>query len=120
VRRDTEQQIEQRFPETWDVYRSRAVDFRWPGGETGAEAQSRIVSFLEETRPRAGGNLVVTHGGIVWLLLCHLLNIPVYQGANFRVEPTGYVEIVASDSEKGWTIVRSNAVTMGLKPFRTT
>jgi len=44
----SEQEFQQAFPEEWKAYIARTADFRFPGGETGKEAQYRIDSFLTE------------------------------------------------------------------------
>jgi len=46
----TAEQIQQVYPSVWKAFLSRSADFRFPEGETGAEAQQRIVEFLEEKR----------------------------------------------------------------------
>ena len=49
----TDEQIQQTYPEVWQAFLSRSADFRFPEGETGAEAQRRVVEFLEEKRDDA-------------------------------------------------------------------
>ena len=45
-----EEELPQRFPKEWQAYCKRRSDFRFPEGETGEEAQNRIVDFLNEKK----------------------------------------------------------------------
>src|SRR5574339_932534 len=63
----SEQEVQERYPDFWKVYRERSADFRFPGGETGEEACRRIYGFLEEKRQtHPNENIVfVTHEGLI-------------------------------------------------------
>jgi broad specificity phosphatase PhoE len=104
----TDEQFQIKFPDIWKAYQDRNVDFRWPGGETGAEAQSRIVSFLAEQSNHPGNKLIVAHDGIIRLLLCHLLNIPVYRRFDFQIGTAGIMEIEWDKDQQAWRIIRFN------------
>jgi probable phosphoglycerate mutase len=104
----TDVQVQKKYPDLWKAYQHRNVDFRWPGGETGAEAQSRIVGFLDEQANHPGDKLVVAHDGIIRLLLCHLLNIPVYRRFEFQVGTAGIMEIEWEKARQVWRIIRFN------------
>ncbi|MDJ0924163.1 MAG: histidine phosphatase family protein [Acidimicrobiia bacterium] len=56
--------------------------FAAPGGETVPEFRARIESFFDELP--AGRHLIVTHGGVIRLLLRRM-------GHDFRVRPGGLV-----------------------------
>lgn len=101
-------EIKVRYPEIWQALDRRTDDFRWPGGETGGEAQQRIASFLTEIAREPGDKLVVAHDGIVRLLLCHLLKIGVVRRFDFRVDTCGILEIERAGSEGRWQIIRFN------------
>lgn len=102
----TESEIQAKYAETWRAYQERNKDFRWPGGETGVEAQARIVSFLDEHGSEPGDKLIVSHEGIIKLLLCHLLKLPVYRRFEFRLGTIGWLETEWKEREQGWTVVR--------------
>ncbi len=104
----SDEEVQARFPETWAAYKQRSRDFRFPGGETGAEAQSRIAAFVEEQREHPGEKLVVAHDGILRVLLCYLLGIPVYRRFDFRIGFTGWSEITRGPHDAQWTLVRFN------------
>lgn len=101
-------ELKVRYPETWHALNRTVEDFRWPGGETGAEAQARGASFLAEIARIPGDKLVVAHDGIIRLLLCHLLGIDVVRRFDLRVDTCGILEIERSESEDRWRVVRFN------------
>jgi broad specificity phosphatase PhoE len=104
----TDEQFQNKFPDIWKAHQERNIDFRWPGGETGAEAQDRIVSFLAEQTNHPGDKLIVAHDGIIRLLLCYLLNIPVYRRFEFQIGTAGIMEIEWDKDHQVWRIIRFN------------
>ena len=104
----TDEQFQNEFPDIWKAYQERKIDFRWPGGETGAEAQARIVEFLTEQTKNPGDKLIVAHDGIIRLLLCHLLNIPVQRRFEFQIATAGIMEIEWEKARQAWRIIRFN------------
>jgi broad specificity phosphatase PhoE len=104
------EEIQQAYPDLWRAYRQRKQDFRFPEGETGEEARRRIAEFLLEKQKKHDGQsiIVVCHEGLIRLMACHILGLPVYDRWNFRVDFCGILEInYQSDYEK-WQLVRFN------------
>jgi broad specificity phosphatase PhoE len=108
----TDEQIQQTYPDVWQAYLSRSVDFRFPEGETGAEAQRRIVDFLEEKRLQhdSANVLLVCHEGLSRLLMCTILGLPVYQRWNFHYDFCGITEISYQPAYSTWKLIRFNQV----------
>lgn len=104
----SDQAIQQRYPDTWADYQARSSDFRFPEGETGAEALQRIVSVLEEKRTCDEDIILVTHEGLIRLLLCYVLGIPVYWRWNFHVDTCGIMEIEYQPTFDTWKLIRFN------------
>ncbi|MBE3039280.1 MAG: histidine phosphatase family protein [Chloroflexi bacterium] len=106
----SDQELHQEYPDVWTAYRERKCDFRFPGGETGAEAQQRIINFLAETLPQRGAEniILVSHDGLIRLLMCHILNIPVFSRWNFRVDTCGIMEVTYQRDFKAWKLIRFN------------
>lgn len=106
----SEQEVQEKYPKFWKVYRARTADFRFPGGEIGEEAQRRIAGFLEEKRQvHAGENIVVvTHEGLIRQAMCYLMGIPVYKRGNFHVDLCGITEITYQLEYKSWKLIRFN------------
>jgi len=108
----TEEELRQAFPLAWNAYLARKADFRFPDGETGAEAQARIASFLEEKRREHGDEDIVlaTHEGLIRLLMCYIVHLPVYLRGNFRVDTCGITEIIYQPEYESWKLIRFNQV----------
>lgn len=104
----TTEQFKAKFPDIWEIYDNKNSDFRWPGGETGEEAQARVTNFISEKKNRPGDVLVVTHEGLIRLLLCHILQIPVYRRFEFVMGTTGIFEIVHDREQNTWRMIRFN------------
>jgi len=103
-----DEEVRARYPEAWGAYVRRSADFRFPGGETGAEAEERIASFLEDMRRETGNIVAVAHDGIIRVLMCHVLGIPVYRRFEFRCGTTHVCELELDEASGGWTVVRFN------------
>jgi broad specificity phosphatase PhoE len=108
----TDEQIQQTYPDVWRAFLSRSADFRFPEGETGAEAQRRIVAFLEEKRRQhlAENIILVSHEGLIRLLMCTILDLPVYRRWNFHYDFCGIMEITHQPDYEAWKLIRFNQV----------
>lgn len=106
----TEQQIQQKFPETWEAYQKRTSDFRFPEGETGKDVKCRIMDFLEQKRRERTGEsiILVSHDGLIRSLVCGILNIPIYQRWNLQTDFGGITEIAYQPEFKTWKLIRFN------------
>jgi broad specificity phosphatase PhoE len=64
-------EIEHEDPEGVAAWRRAGAAFRFPGGESLAEQQVRVLAALADVRAAAGGPaLVVCHGGSIRVALC--------------------------------------------------
>jgi broad specificity phosphatase PhoE len=106
----SEREFEAAYPGVWKAYAARTADFRFPGGETGAEARARIGSFLEEKRRlHAGGNvLAVTHDGLIRIAMTLVLGMPVWRRGDFKVDLCGLTEIAFQEDVRRWKLIRFN------------
>lgn len=106
------EEIQQKYPDIWNAFQERSADFRFPEGETGEEARSRIAEFLEEKRQaHANENIVVvSHEGLIRLLACHIMDLPVYKRWNFYFDFCGIMEITYQPDHKAWKLIRFNQV----------
>jgi broad specificity phosphatase PhoE len=108
----TDEEIQQKYPQVWEGFHKRSADFRFPEGETGAEAQKRVVDFLEEKRQQtnSGNILAVCHDGLSRLLVCHIMGLPVYKRWDFQVDTCGIMEISYQPEFKTWKLIRFNQI----------
>ena len=106
----SDDEVRLRFPEAWRASEDRSSDYRWPGGENGAEALERIAGFMRE-REEAGGNLlVVAHDGIIRLFVCRVLGIPVWRRFGMKIDPAGITELEWDAARRSWDLIRYNQV----------
>ncbi|BBO86390.1 alpha-ribazole phosphatase [Desulfosarcina ovata subsp. sediminis] len=71
-------EVQARWPDHFRE-RGRLIDgFRPPDGESFRDLQQRVASVFEKAVADTDGNLLmVTHAGVIRVLLCHLLGMPV-------------------------------------------
>jgi broad specificity phosphatase PhoE len=108
----TEPELQTTFPEIWKAYMERKSDFRFPGGETGEEAQQRIMQLLKEKKKQRKDKhiILVTHEGLIRVLMCAVMQIPVYKRWNFHVDTCGITELVYQPDYKEWKLIRFNQI----------
>ena len=64
--------VEREDPEGWAAFRAAGDDFRFPGGESFAEQQERVIAALVDITQRGElPALVVCHRGVVRCALAH-------------------------------------------------
>lgn len=106
-----DEEVQEKFPDVWRAYTQRDADFRFPGGETGAEAQQRIRAFIEEKRTQHGDAAHVVafaHEGLIRLLLCSLVGLPPFKRGNFYVDFCGMLQVVYQPQWDTWKLLRFN------------
>ncbi len=107
---------------TYDEIMARDADLvqRWlsdptiyapPGGETVIQLRDRVVRALErwQTRCPEATILWAVHGGVIEVLLCHLLGVDLKLRWQFRHENASITEIDLNGKDA--TVVRLNEVT---------
>ncbi len=106
----TDEAIQQTYPDVWTAFIERKSDFRFPEGETGEEARQRIAAFLDEKRQQHANEAIiaVAHDGLIRLLLCTILRLPVHQRWDFRIDFGGLVEITYQPNYGTWKLIRFN------------
>ncbi len=107
----SDEEIRQSYPDVWKARHERSADFRYPEGEAGREASQRIADFLEEKRQIhfAENIVLVSHEGLIRLLMCHIMDLPVYQRWNFHsVDFCGITAITYQPEYQNWKLIRFN------------
>ena len=70
-------QIREQFPDFWQSRGEDIVHFRPPEAESFADLQQRVVPFIRHIAAQSAGNtLIITHAGVIRVLLCHVLQMP--------------------------------------------
>ena len=75
-----------RQPQAYQAFWENPADFTPPGGEPLAEFQARVVTALERIVQRHCGEhlLIVAHGGVIRMMVAHVLGMPA--GNMFRMD----------------------------------
>lgn len=69
--------IKERYPDLWQARGMDMGGFRPPGGESFADLRHRAAAFIRQmAQGMTGNSLVVTHAGVIRVLLCHILQMP--------------------------------------------
>lgn len=106
----SEQEILKKFPDVWNAFRERDRDFLFPEGESGYDAQRRVKSFMEEKQEYKENIILVSHDGLIRLLMCYILGIGVYRRWDFRVDTCGIMEIEYQPDYERWKLLRFNHI----------
>ena len=70
-------QIRKQFPDLWQARGEDIGHFRPPGAESFADLRQRVVPFIRHIASQSTGNtLIVTHAGVIRVLLCQVLKMP--------------------------------------------
>jgi probable phosphoglycerate mutase len=70
-------QIREQFPDLWQARGEDIGHFRPPGAESFADLQQRAVPFIRHIAAQSAGNkLIITHAGVIRVLLCQVLQMP--------------------------------------------
>ena len=69
--------IRNQFPDIWQARGEDIGNFRPPGAESFADLQQRVVPFIRSIVAQSSDNtLIVTHAGVIRVLLCQVLEMP--------------------------------------------
>ena len=106
----TEQEFKRTYPEVWKAYVARTADFRFPGGECGADVQARIKDFFDEkmSQHKEADLLIVSHDGWIRQMICYVMGLPVYRRGDFRVNLCGLTELKYQENIGRWKLIRFN------------
>jgi broad specificity phosphatase PhoE len=100
-------QVEKDYPEFWKAYLERDRDFRFPNGESGEEAGTRVFEKFCSL-DAAKNHILVAHDGIIRTLLCKVLSIPVYKRHLFSIDLCSVTIFEYSSEFKCWTVPHIN------------
>jgi len=69
--------LKNEFPEILDKWNKDIIHFQIPKGESLIMCEERISSFCEELKWKNEDSIIVSHGGIIKLILLNLLNLDI-------------------------------------------
>lgn len=84
----------------WKELKARPADFRFPGGETVREAQTRAIGAIEALLPKHKGQAVVvcSHADVIRLLVAAYLGLPIDLYSRISIAPASLSAIVLEDA----------------------
>ena len=84
----------------WHARGKNLADFRPPGGESFRDLQERVVAQVSRIETETPGKVcIVTHAGVIRVLICHFLQIPLSNLFRIRLD-YGSLSIVSYHSER--------------------
>jgi len=72
----TKAEILLKYPKMVQQREANLKDFRYPGGESFADLETRAVPFLSDLLKREGRWLVISHAGVFRVFIHNVFNIP--------------------------------------------
>jgi probable phosphoglycerate mutase len=70
-------QIREQFPDLWKARGEDFGNFRPPGAESFDDLRQRAVPYIRHIVAQSTGNtLIITHAGVIRVLLCEVLQMP--------------------------------------------
>lgn len=98
----TWQEIHERYPDAARAWREHEALIKFPGGESREEALTRALACFEDITlpPTEGPVCVITHGGVLSTLFCHILKIPKGQRPRCKIENAALH--VIKQKSNGW------------------
>lgn len=117
----TQREVRERWPDQLRAWKRTPDRFRFPEGETLAQAQARLTAFLRtlrSRRKRSGTTVVVTHAGIIRLALLAAGDLPLSQFRTFAIEPGAVVRLDLRAGGVRGTRRRSGMASVGGRHLR--
>jgi len=95
-------EVEARSPEALRDWVSQPVTTAPPGGETTQEVSDRIQHMLSETYKQypEGTVMWVTHGGVISVLLSHLLGMDLARRWQWHTDPASISELEIGEADE--------------------
>jgi len=91
--------VREELPDLWAARGMDLADFKPPGGESFRELQHRVVRRVKQIAAEtAGAVCIVTHAGVIRVLICHLLEMPLTNLFRIRLD-YGSLSIVSCQPE---------------------
>jgi len=105
----TSEEARERYPETFKNFKTAGVNFEIDQGESTQQLLDRSQQAIEEIRHRHPNKVVVvvTHGGVIRVLMKYVLGVPLEAPTQFLISNTGIFRLVWKDK---WIVAEMGAV----------
>jgi broad specificity phosphatase PhoE len=103
-------EVVERYPREYQIYRKEPSSFRAPNGESFQELEERFVDFLEAiVRTQDGDSLLVTHSGLIRVALLVFKERPLSDLWGLGTIPEASITIAEQGNGSSWNLVKSCA-----------
>ena len=105
----TSEEARERYPETFQLFKAAGANYVIDQGESTQQLLDRALEAIEEIRIRHPRKVavLVTHGGVVRVLMKHVLGVPLDAPTQFMISNTGIFRLVWRDK---WIVAEMGAV----------
>ena len=105
----TSEEARERYPETFQQFKTAGASYVIDQGESTQQLLERSLNAIEEIRDRHPQKVavVVTHGGVVRVLMKHVLGIPLDAPTQFLIGNTGIFRLVWREK---WIVAEMGAI----------
>lgn len=82
-------EIARKFPEVAQVFRTKPLRLKFPGGESVSQLRARVERFLDSLKPWPEQTiLIAAHGGPLRFMICALLGIDAAHWQQLQLDPS--------------------------------
>ncbi len=101
----TSEEAQSRFPEYYRLFKTAGAEYVIETGESTQQLLDRALDFVEEIRLKHPQKriLLVTHGGLVRVLMKNTLGISLDQPTHFKIQNTGLYRMSWEDN---WVVTQ--------------
>ena len=105
----TSEEARERYPETFQLFKTAGANYVIDQGESTQQLLDRALEAIEKIRIRHPQKVavLVTHGGVVRVLMKHVLGVPLDAPTQFMISNTGIFRLVWRDK---WIVAEMGAV----------
>jgi len=105
----TSEEARERYPETFKLFKTAGVNYVIDQGESTQQLLERALEAIEKIRIRHPQKVavLVTHGGVVRVLMKHVLGVPLDAPTQFMISNTGIFRLVWREK---WIVAEMGAV----------
>lgn len=106
----TWEEIKVEYADQLSVTEEKLIGLTVSGGESLIDFQHRIIeAFMPLLDRKHEHVLIVTHGGVIRVLLCHILGYDLSQRDVFKID-NGSITIIESDAKKQLKVIEQNII----------
>ena len=105
----TSEEARERYPETFKLFKTAGANYVIDEGESTQQLLDRALEAIEKIRIRHPQKVavLVTHGGVVRVLMKHVLGVPLDTPTQFMISNTGIFRLVWRDK---WIVAEMGSV----------